>query len=115
MLLKNKITDFLVDKYGPKEFIYMLRNSEYVVTNSFHGLALSILFKKKVIPFCSLDRNSRIESLLRVFNLTGIQIKNFKEFQEKNFQPYWDEINKSNNIVEIERKKSYDYFKEIGL
>ena len=32
---------------GPREFIYLLRKSQYVVTDSFHGTAFSILFNKQ--------------------------------------------------------------------
>lgn len=112
---KHKVTDLMMDKYGPREFLHMIRNAEYVVTNSFHGLALSILFKKKVIPFCSLDRNSRIESLLRVFNLTGIQISNFDEYKNKDFDVYWNKIIDSTEIINNERNSSKNYLKKIGL
>lgn len=53
---------------GPKEFLGLIKNAEYVVTNSFHGTIFSILFDKKFYTI-SIDKvNSRIETLL---NVTG--------------------------------------------
>ena len=51
---------------GPREFVGMIANAKYVVTDSFHGTAFSVLFSKPVyhilqcnrhqgeyIPFCN--------------------------------------------------------------
>lgn len=63
------------EKIGPIEFISMIRHAEYVVTDSFHGTAFSIIFNK---PFVSLpvdnvptdkSRNIRIFNLLSHFSL----------------------------------------------
>lgn len=59
---------------GPEEFIGLLENSEFIFTDSFHGAALSTIFRKN---FIILDRdsegnlkekkmNSRIESLMKL-------------------------------------------------
>lgn len=50
---------------GPSEFIYLLRNAEMILTDSFHATAFSIIFHKKFITFNrpGLNMNSRIESL----------------------------------------------------
>ena len=59
---------------GPEEFIGWIRNAEFLVTDSFHGLAFSILMQTPVIL---VDRDSwrvdsmesRLESLLRMAGL----------------------------------------------
>ena len=58
---------------GPDEFLYLLANATLVFTNSFHGTAFSILFKK---PFIFFNKDiwvsgvlERITSLLKMFNL----------------------------------------------
>jgi hypothetical protein len=53
----------LVDTASPRQFLYLLRNAECVVTNSFHGTAFSINYGKK---FCVIPKetNERIETLL---------------------------------------------------
>ena len=35
---------------GPAQFLYLIKNAEYVVTNSFHGTIFSIIFKRNLIP-----------------------------------------------------------------
>lgn len=40
----------IIKNIGPKEFLHYINNAEYVVTNSFHGTALSIIFGKNF--FC---------------------------------------------------------------
>ena len=61
---------------GPIEFLNLIRNAEYVVTDSFHGTVFSILFEKN---FAALKRfkkneknsmNSRLDTLLK---MTGLQ------------------------------------------
>lgn len=59
---------------SPDEFIYLVKNASLVCTNSFHGLAFSILYSKKVYIFNREDKEGikmggRIETLLKAFNL----------------------------------------------
>ena len=60
---------------GPAEFVSLIKNAEYVCTDSFHGLSFSVNYKK---PFTIYKRfkdgykynqNSRIESLLDLLGL----------------------------------------------
>lgn len=60
---------------GPIEFLNLIRNAEYIITDSFHGTVFSILFEKEFITFkrCK-DKdknsmNSRVEMLLDVLGL----------------------------------------------
>ena len=58
---------------GPAEFVSLISGAEYVFTNSFHGCALSILFKKKFQVFVDgtpeQGTSSRIYSLMGTFGL----------------------------------------------
>ncbi len=58
---------------GPKEFVNLIANSEYVCTDSFHATVFSNLFKKSFFSFgryinteSSASTNSRIPSLLHI-------------------------------------------------
>ena len=62
---------------GPKEFLYLVKNAEYVVTNSFHGTIFSLIFKKKLIPVFETNNQGIIKedrkySLLELTNLLNI-------------------------------------------
>ena len=56
--------------YGPGEFIWLFAHADFVVTNSFHGTAFSLIYRKdfySVIPR-GMTNASRIESII---NLVG--------------------------------------------
>ena len=66
---------------GPAEFVNLIANAEYVLTDSFHGTIFSLLFKKQFFTFSrfeSADKastNSRIVSLLDIVGVKGRYIK----------------------------------------
>ena len=58
--------------FGPDMFLSLLGNAAYVVTDSFHGTALSIVFHK---PFCAVARekgDGQIEKNVRLDNILSI-------------------------------------------
>lgn len=55
--------------YGPKEWVTLIRDAEYVITDSFHGTAFSIIFKKQFFSYLNEGR-TRIENLL---SKTGLE------------------------------------------
>lgn len=70
------IRDLLNFKYksgryaGPQEFIGLVKNAEYVITNSFHGTVFSIIYRKNFFTFLNKnDRNSRLESITKILGL----------------------------------------------
>lgn len=65
---KLKNGEFLLG-IGPREFLDMIYNATYVITNSFHATVFSVLFKKR---FCVVERigsESRMVELLKYLNL----------------------------------------------
>jgi len=58
-----------VSYISPNQFIYLFSKAKYVITNSFHGTAFSIIFKKKFLTFGNGKLNSRMETLLKAFDL----------------------------------------------
>lgn len=53
----------------PGQWLYLLRHARYVVTNSFHGTAFSVNFRKDFyVEFSSLT-NSRLEHIIRTLGL----------------------------------------------
>lgn len=49
---------------SPEEFLGAIKNAQYVVTNSFHGTAFSLVFNKELYVFDNKERGSRITGLL---------------------------------------------------
>ena len=57
--------DFSIDaSAGPAEFLGYIHHAEYVVTNSFHATAFSIIFHKPFFVFGHSDYNARLENVL---------------------------------------------------
>lgn len=70
---KGKIYNML-SRFKPMtsvtNWVSNIANSSYVITNSFHGMVFSIIFRKQFIVFMNSERGgARFKSLLRMFNL----------------------------------------------
>lgn len=66
---------------GPSDFLNLIDNSEYVVTNSFHGTALSIILNKKFWRIAGYHdgvavRDDRLDSILEI---SGLKSRIFNE------------------------------------
>ncbi|MEE1043657.1 MAG: polysaccharide pyruvyl transferase family protein, partial [Clostridia bacterium] len=69
-LKKPPYVDILMTHRKPEDFLSLFYNAEYVVTNSFHGLAFSINLNKQFVVIKRNEFNSRIDSLLEMTGLT---------------------------------------------
>ena len=80
----NFVDEVLIGK-TPEEFINLVRNSEYVLTDSFHGLAFSVINEKQFYVFyrnrkdVKQSRNSRIDNIVKIWGLESRLIKNPEE------------------------------------
>lgn len=71
---------------GPEEFLNRLVHAEVVITNSYHGMALSLVFQKPFFVLAHKTRNSRIISLLSLFGLEKQMLHSSEEIDRKNYQ-----------------------------
>lgn len=51
---------------GPRDFLSYISSAEYVITNSFHGTAMSLIFGKKFISVAHSTRNARLHNILEM-------------------------------------------------
>ena len=110
--LKQRQTckDFVMHKTAsPEEFIGMFAEAEAVVTNSFHGVAFSLIFKKEFYAETSnTEKSARIIDLLALFELSDRLLPN-----EKNRETDWEKINSK---LLKEQNKSVSWLKNsLGL
>lgn len=54
---------------GPAEFLGYIHHADYVVTNSFHAVAFSIIFQKKFLAFAHSSLSARLQNILRIHGL----------------------------------------------
>ncbi len=74
---------------GPSEFLYLFHHAKMIMTDSFHACVFSYIYQ---VPFLAFNRlgsstnmNSRINTLLRVFDLNERHILNLNEIDPKKF------------------------------
>lgn len=90
------------------DFISYIKYSKYVVTNSFHGLAFSLLFEKNFnVAFCE-GKYVRCQSLLQQLGIENRLVHEGCPIE-------WNELNYSEICIKIKamRKDSLDYLKTI--
>lgn len=56
----------------PKDFVGLIKNASFVVTNSFHASAFSLLFRKNFVSIPRKKDNERIKSLIKVFKISDV-------------------------------------------
>ena len=88
---------------SPEEFLGAILNAEYVVTNSFHGTAFSIIFEKNFYVFDNKVRGSRITDLLTKAGLMDCLVQ--EKIQSKELADY-NKVNK-NLKTYIEQSKNF--------
>lgn len=92
---------------GPTAFINLLINADYVCTNSFHGLALSILFNKKFAIIFNKSLNSRMESLLKMCKMESQLYDPTIKLQKEQFENINFEF--ANSVIKEEKEKSLKF------
>lgn len=56
---------------GPSEFLGYIHKAAYVITNSFHATAFSIIYKKQFVTFLHKSRGARLSNLLGLLELNS--------------------------------------------
>lgn len=98
LLGHNQIADA-----GPSEFLWYIKNAEFVLTNSFHGTVFSILYKKRF--YSVYEKDLRKDNLLNSLELEDRHINCAKDMDFKSQINYENAFNK----LEAYRKSSIDF------
>lgn len=82
-IFKSKNADINFVNNGPLEFLNLIRNAEYVVSNSFHATAFSIIFRKNFYVVGRTEKiNKRMVDLLDKIDLNNRYVVS-QEFSEE--------------------------------
>ena len=87
--------DYEHDSYsmtGPREFVWLIDHADYVFTESFHGTAFSVNFRKKFVAFGTAPCFDRIRTLLANTGLLDRIYYPDKEFIDSEID--YDAVNK---------------------
>lgn len=92
---------------GPKEFVNLIKNAEFVCTDSFHGTLFSLIFNKEFICFDSKKNvnDSRRKNILQ--NVDGLSAYHFVEdkLNESKIQLEYKKINDNINQIKDDSKR----------
>ena len=108
--IKNNIT--VQPKDSIEQWLYSFYTAELIITDSFHGCVFSILFNKPFITIGNVNRGlSRFQTLLNLFNLEDRLVLNPDLNKIQSLIKTKIDYTKVNLILEEEREKSKQYFK----
>lgn len=92
------------------DFLKYFDNAEYILTDSFHATAFSIIFNKKFIDILPPNKTgTRIESILNLFGIKNRILKDYNDFDSIEEEINYEEVNQK---LAIERSESIDLFKQ---
>lgn len=106
--LKRQYTAEYVSECGPEEFLGYFKRADTVFTNSFHGIAFSILFNKNFyyqLQGNNAKTNSRLSDIIKIFNLEQRDIDNI----EKDLLIDYTNVNR---VIEEKRKSAIRYLEK---
>lgn len=92
------------------DWLKLLQNADYVVTDSFHCVCFSLIFEKQFICVVNPERGiSRLDSLLGIFGLRDRLIDSLKGFRPDGRETDYRQIER---LLQVERKKAYRYLSD---
>ena len=115
--IDQTFADETVGAVSPEEFINWIRGAECVFTDSFHGLAFSVINHKQFYVFYRVrkdskqSRNSRIDNILRMWQCENRLIMDTDRDWEKAEETTID-YDKVEAIVAVNREDSLNYLKK---
>lgn len=104
--LKNKQMEYAYD-LSPGQLLYLIHHARYVVTNSFHGMAFSIHYKRDFFLELPSVANSRLQQLVEA---TGLQDRVIGPDCAAVDSPV--DYDRVYQRIEPERERSLNYLKE---
>lgn len=86
-----------------QEFLGYIKNADYVITDSFHGVAFSLIFKKKIGITLPENFSNRITSLLSQIEGENLIVKNYRKWEKEIDKVSLDKI--ENNLATLREEK----------
>ena len=109
----DQFADIAPYDIGPREWIDLIKNAEYVCTDSFHGTVFSLIFNKMFFDFRrysennKMSTNTRIDSLLDLAGVSKQRILTGKENVEDvlKYEIDYDVVNKKLDMFRQESRQ----------
>ena len=85
---KNPYAQINIKDAGPQEFVNLIKNAEFVISNSFHATSFSVIFNR---PFATFYKKKNVSRMADLLNNTGLEHCLNPVSPDYKFQ--WDEVN----------------------
>lgn len=95
---------------SPTDFLRLIRDATYVLTDSFHGTAFCIIFRKLFLSTFNDRTSSRIENVLRIFSLSD---RVFDMNTNMSIIDRYIDYSLTHEIIRSERVKAFEYLNSI--
>lgn len=96
---------------GINKFLTLFRYAEYIITDSFHGTALSIYFNRQFIEILTDEKTSTRN--LSILKLTGLEWRIIKDYNDFSIMGRPVDYNPVNEKLRNERKNSLELLSEM--
>jgi polysaccharide pyruvyl transferase WcaK-like protein len=97
--------DKMIKNCGPTDFLGYIHNADIIITNSFHGTAFSLIYRKKFYCVSHSTRNTRLENIMDLVEnrdnlITDDNIGNKTQIAgDDSYQSLIEMINRSKNYL----------------
>ncbi len=103
---ENKDIHTMAYDAGVEEFLSLIKNAEFIVTNSYHGMIFSVQFKKDFVIFSREQCDTKIKEVLEMIGLSDRMLVNGSE----NYNKIID-YNTVHKKIDLFRKESLKFLK----
>lgn len=111
-LKRDSRVDRLFTHRSPEDFLSLMHNAEYIVTNSFHGTAFCLNYNKQFSVIKRNEMQTRIDSILQLTGLTTRLIDPDSGMQSMSEVEDRIDYERVNSILQQEREKAICFLRE---
>ncbi len=102
------------NNFDPRDFVSLIKGARYMFTDSFHGVAFSIIFNTSFYAFPRQNRENDVNTVAKsrltsILEKTALLERFVTEFPEN---PQTIDFEKTNALIEAEREKVYVFVKD---
>lgn len=91
------------------DFLSLIKNSKYIITDSFHAIVFSVIFNKEFFILYPDKYSTRLQSILELLNLEDRVIYDITDLKILNKKINYKSVNKKINVL---KKESIEWLKD---
>ncbi|MDO7136431.1 polysaccharide pyruvyl transferase family protein [Algibacter lectus] len=112
-----KYSDYNFYLNGPSTFLSLIKNADFIVSNSFHAVAFSVIFNKQFVVFNRAEKiNTRMRDFTSLLEISDVLIKGNTDLMDYKYVIDYELLNKKlSSLIKVSKtfltnslKTSYD-------